>query len=125
LEHSVRLSLKALKRKEIVAIIGDANYGNPQAGICVDFFKHRAYFPEGPAVFSLKTGTPVFFGFLIRKPENHAKYKFILDGPLYPVSTGNIEADVRRLIQQIALKMEGAISQYPQQWFMINNIWCT
>jgi KDO2-lipid IV(A) lauroyltransferase len=124
LEQSVRLSLKALKRREIVGIIGDVNFVSPQSGVRVELFKRRAYLPEGPAVLALKTGAPIFCGFLTRRPENRLRYRMIYSEPFYPVSTGNLQADVQHITQQIAARIEKAIAQHPQQWFMVNNIWC-
>ncbi|MCX5711864.1 MAG: hypothetical protein NTY47_02190, partial [Candidatus Omnitrophica bacterium] len=65
LSSAVRQCLGILRQKKVLALVGDRDFHN--SGIPVDFFGKPAKLPLGPAVLSLKTGSPIVPGFLVRE----------------------------------------------------------
>ncbi|MDY0150122.1 MAG: lysophospholipid acyltransferase family protein [Kiritimatiellia bacterium] len=107
--------LKALKRGEVVALVGDRDFtGNGQPA---HFFGREVSLPRGAAWFSHRTGIPVTMGFVTRAPDD----TFILriHPPIDPVAAGSegaIQAHIIRI-------MEETIARDPSQWFIFDPFW--
>lgn len=107
--------LKALKRGEVVALVGDRDFtGN---GRPWKFFGRETSLPRGAAWFSHRTGIPVYVGFVTRALDD----TFILHihPPIEPVAAGSEEA----IQAQIITVMEDAIARDPCQWFIFDSFW--
>ena len=107
--------LKALKRGEAVALVGDRDFsgnGHPHA-----FFGRTASLPRGAAWFSHRTGVPITMGFATRAPDD----SFILrmHPPIDPVAAGSEDA----IQAQIVAIMEETIARDPCQWFIFDPFW--
>jgi KDO2-lipid IV(A) lauroyltransferase len=111
--------LKVLRNGEIVALQGDKLYGDP--GMKVDFFGSPAYFPKGPVTLSLVSGAPIVPSFIVM--DKDAKYKVILDEPIYPENTGDREADTLAMLKRVAAVMEKYIAEYHEQWYCYADFW--
>jgi len=116
---SVKECFKALKRNEIVAIVGDKDYTS--GGIPVEFFGQKAVLPKGPAVLSLRTGAPIVFTILPRVKDN--KFRLILEEPIKHIPTGDHEKDIRELMAAYIRIFEKYIRQYPDQWYAFRKLW--
>jgi len=77
--------------------------------------------PKGPALFSLKSSTPIIPTFLMRQDDD--TYKMIYQRPVECPITGNEEKDVLCLTQKGVSVIENMIRQYPDQWFMFREFW--
>ena len=110
---------KALKRNEIVAIVGDKDYTDN--GICVDFFGKKAILPKGPAVIALRTGAPIVFCAIIRKQNNAYTMKF--EKPIKFKKSGDHDEDERGLMSEYLRIFERYINAYPDQWYAFRKIW--
>ncbi len=117
----IRRVFSALKNNEIVGLLGDIDYANPQMGVKVRFFGRDTIMPTGPAAFSLKAGCPVLHTFLVR--ENGQQFRLILEEPIIYKSLGNWEDDLTELTKRIVEVMESYIARYPGQWFMLTPRW--
>lgn len=117
----IRRVFSALKNNEIVGLLGDIDYANPQMGVKVRFFGRDTIMPKGPAAFSLKAGCPVLHTFLVR--ENGQQFRLILEEPIIYKSLGNWEDDLTELTKRIVEVMESYIARYPGQWFMLTPRW--
>lgn len=107
--------LKALKRGEVVALVGDRDFtGN---GRPWTFFGRDVSLPRGAAWFSHRTGIPVTMGFVTRAPDD----TFILriHPPIDPVAAGSEDA----IQAQIVTIMEETIARDPCQWFIFDPFW--
>lgn len=117
---AVRQCLKVLREKKVLALVGDRDFhGN---GIVVDFFGKPTRLPLGPAVFSLKTGSPIIPGFLLRVGELD-NYKLVFEKPIPFVPTGDVEKDARELTLLGRDVLENYVRQYPDQWYMFRSFW--
>ena len=117
LAHAGTGILKALKRGEAVALVGDRDFtgnGHPHA-----FFGRTASLPRGAAWFSHRTGVPITMGFATRAPDD----SFILrmHPPIDPVAAGSEDA----IQAQIVAIMEETIARDPCQWFIFDPFWPT
>jgi len=115
----IKECFKALKRNEIVAIVGDKDYTSD--GLKVKFFEKDAYMPKGPAVISLRTGAPIVFCVLVR--EEDGSYVMRFDKPIRFNPTGSYDKDERALMGEYLRKFEHYIKKYPDQWYAFRRIW--
>jgi KDO2-lipid IV(A) lauroyltransferase len=113
----------ALKRNEIVFLLFDEPQ-EPEKGVPVDLFGERVYLPGGPAALALKTGAAIQIGYGYRNPdratftpvaEPEVEYKHLL--------TGDKESDIKAITQEIVRRMEIAIRERPDQWYMFREMW--
>ena len=115
LSHAGVGILKALKRGEAVALVGDRDFtgnGHPRS-----FFGRTASLPRGAAWFSHRTGVPIYMGFATRAPDD----TFILrmHPPIDPVQAGSEDA----IQEKIVAIMEETIARDPCQWFIFDPFW--
>ena len=107
--------IKALKRGEVVALVGDRDFtgnGRPH-----QFFGREASLPRGAAWFAHRTGVPLYMGFVTRAPDD----TFILriHPPIDPAVAGSEEA----IQDQVVAIMEATIARDPCQWFIFDPFW--
>ncbi|MCP4649071.1 MAG: lysophospholipid acyltransferase family protein [PVC group bacterium] len=119
---SVRRCFAALKRNEIVGILGDRDFSGAN-GIFMDFLGKQMLIPRGPAVLSLRTGAAIVPAFVVRDEQDERCFKYIFEKPIYPQKTENEEEDIKRITEQIAKVIELYVKKYPQQWFMFSEFW--
>ena len=106
---------KALKRGEVVGLVGDRDFtgnGHPHA-----FFGRETSLPRGGAWFALRTGLPIFMTFATRAPDD----TFILriHPPIDPARFPTEE----EIQAQIVAIMEDTIARDPCQWFVFDPFW--
>ena len=107
--------LKALKRGEAVALVGDRDFtgnGHPHS-----FFGRDVSLPRGAAWFAHRTGVPITMGFATRAPDD----SFILrmHPPIDPAHEPSEEA----IQAKIVAIMEDTIARDPCQWFIFDPFW--
>lgn len=117
---ALRRTIGLLRRNVVVGVLAD----RPQreGGAAVDFFGASAWFPTGPARFSLRTGATLLFGYVGRRPGDRTFFGAYAPLPTPPL-TGNEREDIRALTQAIARAMEDLLRQYPDQWYMFRQMW--
>lgn len=120
-KKSMRMVLRCLERREIVALLMDQNV-SWREGVFMPFFGHRACTNKGMALLALKTGAPVIPVFLVRE-ENGFKAVFLPEIPL--IKTGDKTKDVEANTQQYNDVIESVVRQYPDQWFWVHQRWKT
>ena len=111
--------LQALRRNEIVAMQGDRVY----QGFCakLPFFAGHASFPLGPFFLSLVSGSPVLPGFVVR--ESWLKYRVVMGDPIYPVNTGDRDADLKAGLSQAVTFLEATLKTFHEQWLNFYEFW--
>lgn len=118
---AVRGVIKALRSNKMIALLSDQDAGRD--GVFVDYFGRPASTPKGPAVFALKTGSPVMFGSAVRlKDGRHRLYFDLVDeGRVGALSDENIEV----ITQAYTSVLERYVRQYPDHWFWMHRRWKT
>lgn len=107
--------VKALRRGEAVALVGDRDFtgnGHPHA-----FFGREASLPRGAAWFAHRLGIPIYMGFVTRAPDD----TFILriHPPIDPAQVPTEDA----IQDKIVAVMEATIARDPCQWFIFDPFW--
>ncbi len=113
--------LPALRNNEIVLLISDENrrYG----GIFVDFFNHKAATAPGPAVLSLRTGSPVVPLFMVRNGDD--SHTLIIHPPLPLPNTREHQHAISEITQLVTNSIEDHVRAYPSQWLWTQKRWQT
>ena len=114
--RAARECIRALRRNEIVAVVGDRDF--TVAVHTVEFFGRPARLPDGPAKLALATGAPLLPIFMIRLPDD--TFAYILDEPIWADKKQHSVDDVMR---RIAVALECVIRQHSEQWFLFHNLW--
>jgi KDO2-lipid IV(A) lauroyltransferase len=114
-------AVKALRRNEIVAMLGDRI--ESQKTMVFDFFDRKTVFPIGVAILSMATGAPVLPVFVVM--EKNRKYRGIIEPPIYfnPSSREDREAIIREGMERLIKKFEEYIEKYPDQWYNFYSYW--
>ena len=118
-DQSVRQSLRALRRNELVGVLLDQNAGDD--GVFVDFFGRSASTAPGAAAFALRTGAVVVPTFGWRKPDDSHVVEIGEAVPL--VKTGDRQKDILANTARYTKVIEEQIRAHPEQWFWLHKRW--
>jgi len=111
----------ALRRGELVAMLGDRAYGGPTAR--VKFFGEDASFPVGPYVMAAIAGAPLVQVFSLREPGGHYHFfGFPAIPPRHPPRHER-DAHLRRCAAQFAANLENIVKRDPLQWYNFFPFW--
>lgn len=119
LGKAVRKCLDVLKQNQLLGLVGDRDF--TEKGIVLDFFGKPSIFPEGPAAFCLKTGSPIVPGFMLRNKDD--SFTLIIEKAIDFKPTGDSKKDLQALIRDYIALFEGYIRRYPDQWYMFRRFW--
>lgn len=114
--RAARGCLAALRRNEIVALVGDRDYTGSRD--TVEFFGRPARLPTGPARLALSTGAPLVCAFMVRQPGD--TYRYVVCEPIRVNAARDTLATVMR---QVANCLEQVIRQYSEQWYLFHDLW--
>lgn len=115
---SVRRAITALRKGEILFILGDQN--GRKNGWIIDFFGKPASTYPGAVQLAQRTGALVLPAYLIRKEPGSFKLKFF---PYYDIPHGASEDEQRDYLIKLTENMEEVIRQYPEQWLWLHRRW--
>ena len=118
-DEAVRRVPRALRQGNAVAFLVDQGAVG-LASIWVPFFGRLAKTPRGPAVFALRLAAPVVFGVAIRQPSGRFRLTF---EPIDSTPTGNLEADVERIVTDYTAALERWVRRAPEQYFWHHRRW--
>ena len=118
-DEAVRRVPRALRNGNAVAFLVDQGAVG-LASIWVPFFGRLAKTPRGPAVFALRLAAPVVFGVAIRQPSGRFRLTF---EPIDSTPTGNLEADVERIVTDYTAALERWVRRAPEQYFWHHRRW--
>lgn len=108
---AVRKILNALKRNEIVYILGD----NLKKGkIETLFFGQKVLSPRGPVSLALRSGAALVPLYLVRNYQGGLQLVIEPEVPL--TRNGNLGRDIAHGTQEIVRHLERLIRRYPDQW---------
>ncbi len=113
--------VKALRRNEIVAMLGDRI--ESQKTMVFDFFGRRKAFPIGVGILAITTGAPVLPVFVVL--EKNRKYRGIIEPPIpfYCAGREDREVALRKGMERLVRKFEEYIEKYPDQWYNFYSYW--
>lgn len=118
-DEAVRRVPRSLRDGNAVAFLVDQGAVG-LASTWVPFFGRLAKTPRGPAVFALRLGAPVVFGAAIRQPSGRFRLTF---EPIDSSSSGNLEADVERIVTDYTATLERWVRRAPEQYFWHHRRW--
>jgi len=116
---SIRQVYKALKEKNIVAMVADQR--GPSDGGRVNFFGRKAAVYAGPSVLALKTKAPLLYAIPVRQPDYSYACEFI------EIKTDDLpeneEDKINELNQRMTGLLESFIRKCPEQWLWMHKRW--
>ena len=111
--------LRALQKGELVAMQGDKLFHD--SGVKIKFLDAETYFPRGPVLLSMLSGAPILPSFILL--DKDARYRIIVEEPIYAVNTGDREQDIRENLEKVVKVFEKYIGQYYDQWYCFTRFW--
>lgn len=103
--------LAALKRNEIVHILGDnLKKGRVDAAL----FGQRVPSPRGPISLALRSAAPVVPMYLVRNYQG--EMNLVIEPEIEMIRDGNLSEDIERNTRQMVFFLESLIRKYPDQW---------
>ncbi len=116
---SVRQTLKLLRNNKFVGILADQDAG--RNGEFVPFFGRPASTPKGPAVFHLKTRSPLIF--LVSLRLGPGKHRVVCER-LEASTDGKLtDENVHAVTAAITARLEDWVRRYPDHWFWMHRRW--
>ena len=112
--------LRTLRRGGYIALLTDQHA--KRDGVWVPFFGRPASTTPAPALLALRTGAPIVTGYVRRLP-GHYKFEAFLDEPIWAQPSGDRDADVRRITEEISRRLERYIRLAPEQWLWMHRRW--
>lgn len=118
---SIREMIKALRRKEMIGLVGDQDAGPD--GYFTEFLGRQASVFRGTAYFAWKFKVPILTGFIFRQPDG--RHVMEVDVPFGPEPGEDEETAVARLSEIHTARLEAAIRKAPEQYFWLHRRWKT
>jgi KDO2-lipid IV(A) lauroyltransferase len=118
-QHGAKGALKALRRNQTVALMGDRPTGGPV--IPVRFFGRRTCLPQGPWRIALTSGAALLPTFVSRRLNGN----FTLDigAPLQAPPDGTLHERMAGLAQAWADRFAARVQTDPAQWAAFYAVW--
>lgn len=110
---------RALKRGEIVVLIGDRAIGDNAR--FVDLFGSPTHLTDGPVQLAVRTNTTLIPAFVERLPDD--TFLVHIEPPLEIPRTGDRSADVATGMELVIAVMEKHIAKHPEQWLVSRPVW--
>ncbi len=114
LGQAAKPSLRALRRNEVLAVVGDRDFTATR--LTVNFFGQPARVPHGPAQLAVAMGSTIITAVLVRNPDD--TYQLLHDDPIIPDGL-----TVEAITNRVARALESFIGRYPTQWYLFNHFW--
>jgi KDO2-lipid IV(A) lauroyltransferase len=113
----VRGLLRALRRKELIGVVGDQDAGK-YGGVIVSLLGRKTTVPTGAFDLARRTGAPVLPCFMVR-----------VEGPCHeifveePIRCREDAEDLEPLVRRFVGILEDLISRFPSQWLWSSKRW--
>jgi lauroyl/myristoyl acyltransferase len=109
--------MKRAKEKRLIALVADRDLSH--SGVDVHFFGANARMPAGPALLAIKTGIPLVVAHVSYTADGiHIDFHSVA----VPVD-GSESERVSLTVQATADLFAQGITQYPEDWHMLQKIW--
>jgi Kdo2-lipid IVA lauroyltransferase/acyltransferase len=113
--NAARGSLEALRRGDVLAVLGDFDFTHRDDRM--RFLDGEVRLPLGPARLSLKTGAPIVPFFVTRRPDQGYAVRF--DEPILPSAGSTLESIQARIVRIL----EAAVLENPHFWLLFSDVW--
>ncbi len=118
-KDAARAMLRALRRNEVVGVMGDRD--PTEQGVVIEFFGRACRFPQGPARLSLATGAPIVPVFCLRRTND--SFSMVFQEPIPIETEGTRDEKVRKMTQRFADVIAETIRIFPEQWGVFYPFW--
>jgi KDO2-lipid IV(A) lauroyltransferase len=119
---TVWLSLRdALLANEVVLMQGDRVMPG-QRGLRMPFLGGHIVMPPGPVKLALATGAPLIPVCSPRTPDG--RVRIIMGKPIWVSASGDSVSGPHPAVFELARVIEGWVSTFPEQWMMVQRVWC-
>ncbi len=115
-----RRLLRSLGAGRAAGLVADQNVHS--GGVLVPFFGTPASTAKGAAVFSLRTGAPIFVGAAVALPGPRYRYRIRIQ-QVRIETTGDLERDTLELTAAHTRALEEAVREAPEQYFWVHKRW--
>ena len=117
--HAMIRIVRALKKKEVVAILMDQSV-DWYDGVWVDFFGHRTCTSKGMALIAIKSRSPVLPVFLYREKTG---FRAVFGQEIPLVVSGDKTKDIEANTLNYGKAVEQGVRRHPEQWFWVHRRW--
>lgn len=112
----------ALRRGEVLCVMGDRVFGEARGMMSVDFLGAPAPFPTGPYRIAAATGAPIAVLFSVKIA--HATYQMVFAGVIrVPEHAGRGAEGYRPHLESYVRLLEGCVREHPFQFFNFYDMW--
>jgi lauroyl/myristoyl acyltransferase len=94
-------------------------------GPVVDFFGEEANFPAGPAIVTLKSGSPLLVAGIYSEIVNGKRGWLIEFGGPLPVALERSDEGIAEVTQRVAHAIEDLVVKRPEEWHVFQPFWRT
>jgi KDO2-lipid IV(A) lauroyltransferase len=119
--NAVREMLRALRRREGVAIVLDQDARRD--GVFVPFLGRAASTTPTLALLAVRTGAAVVPTYSV--PRRDGSYTIVYEPEVEIAATGDLDADVHRITAECTARIEGWIKAHPELWLWMHRRWKT
>jgi KDO2-lipid IV(A) lauroyltransferase len=120
-EGSAREMVRALRRGELIGVLGDQDAG--PGGIFIDFLGRPASVFRGTAYLAWRLRSPIFTGTLRRGEDGI--HRLHVEGPIVPDHNWDEETALRLLTEAHTHPLERAIRAAPEHYYWLHRRWKT
>ena len=120
---AAKAALRALRRRQIVAIPADQNQTR-RYGVFADLFGLPASTTPGPARLAMLSRAPVVPVFLIRQGDGD-RHRIVVLPEVELVQSGDRDADVVENTRRCNAVIEEVMRRHPEQWIWFHKRWKT
>jgi len=114
--------VSALKRGEVLCIMGDRIFGEARGVLPIDFLGAPAPFPAGPYKIAAATGAPIAVLFSVK--TGPTMYQMVFAGVLrVPEHAGRGKPGYRPFAESYVRLLEGCVREHPFQFFNFYDMW--
>lgn len=119
MEQAPREVLTVLRNGGTLGLLGDQS--GPKESMSVEFFGRPCAAYRGPAVFSLRQGSPIVMPMMMRRPDRG--YDIVIEPIESSDLSGPAEENVRILTERHTALLERYIRAHPDQWLWAHKRW--
>ncbi len=121
--NDIKSMLKVLKNGEILVLLIDRDLD--KTGFKLELSGKKAFIPSGPAKLALTAKVPVMFAGMLRDQTNPLYfYPFYVNEYLNLDLLERNDENILKITKELIYHIEKTIKANPEQWCMLQDIWC-
>ncbi|CAA0094835.1 Lipid A biosynthesis lauroyltransferase [BD1-7 clade bacterium] len=115
-QHAVRVGMRALRQGRFAGLAIDQAL--PEGGLPLTFFGTRAYTTPTPALWALRTDSPIV---MVMARRSATGYRLRYHTPIWPNTSNPHSDEIQRLTQQLQRQLEADIRRMPGDYLWLHN----